>query len=97
VGPAPGRIDEPTNSRAGGTDLRLHHGAQPDAIAGIERALFNTILNVTGRARFDSSPMRARHNLSPPPQGRSFTRVGGAIAWLDAAGKASPVYLDGST
>jgi len=70
---------------------------KPDAIAGIERALFNTILNVTGRARFDIFSYAGRVTIFRllHKARELHAGVGGAIAWLDAAGKAfTGILLD---
>lgn len=60
---------------------------RPDAIAGIERTLFNTLLDVTGRAYFDVFSYKGRTIVF-----RLLERArqlhddhDGAIAWLEAA------------
>jgi DNA helicase II / ATP-dependent DNA helicase PcrA len=68
---------------------------KPDAIAGIERALFNTVLNVTGHACFNifsyagrATVFRLLHKAR-----KLHAAGGGAVAWLDAAAKAFTAIL----
>lgn len=60
---------------------------RPEAIGGIERTLFNTLLDVTGRARFDILSYAGRvtvFRLIYAAQAL-HARCPGAIAWLEAA------------
>ena len=63
--------------------------ARPDAIAGIERTLFNTLLDITGRASFDLLSYKGRVvvfrllEIARQLHGRHT----GAVAWLEAAGR----------
>ena len=63
---------------------------RPSAIAGIERTLFNTLLDVTGRAYFDIFSYHGRvvvfHLLDRARELRDI-HIGG-IAWLEAAANA---------
>ena len=59
----------------------------PEAIVGIERTLFNTVLNATGRARFDLFSYRGRvvvFRLLDSARQLHDVHMGG-IAWLEAA------------
>ena len=70
--------------------MRLFDGAKPDSIAGIERTLFNTLLDVTGRPYFDIFSYRGRvivFNFFTAPDSFIDTHAGG-IAWLEAAARA---------
>ncbi len=60
---------------------------RPDAIAGIERTLFNTLLDVTGRAYFDVFSYKGRTIVFRLlDRARQLHDVHeGAIAWLEAA------------
>lgn len=61
-----------------------------DLIASIERAIFNTVLDVTGRAHFDLFSYRGRvivFRLLETAQ-ELHGLHGGAVAWLEAAAKA---------
>lgn len=61
--------------------------ARPEAITGIERTLFNTLLDMTGRSRFDIFSYDGRvvvFSLLEAAQRLHATHTG-AIAWLDAA------------
>jgi DNA helicase-2/ATP-dependent DNA helicase PcrA len=70
---------------------------RPDAIAGIERTLFNTLLDVTGRANFDIFSYHGRlvvFRLLERALQLHETYISG-IAWLKAAASAfSEVLLD---
>jgi DNA helicase-2/ATP-dependent DNA helicase PcrA len=60
---------------------------RPEAIAGIERTLFNTLLDITGRASFDIFSYAGRvtvFRLLYEAQAL-YGAHGGAIAWLEAA------------
>jgi DNA helicase II / ATP-dependent DNA helicase PcrA len=64
--------------------------SKPDAIAAIERTLFNTLLDVTGRAYFDIFSYHGRFivfRLLDHAQRLHRVHMGG-IAWLEAAAKA---------
>jgi DNA helicase-2/ATP-dependent DNA helicase PcrA len=63
---------------------------KPDAIAAIERTLFNTLLDVTGRASFDIFSYHGRVILFRLlDHARQLHRVHmGGIAWLEAAANA---------
>lgn len=69
----------------------------PDAIVGIERTLFNTLLDITGRAYFDIFSYRGRvivFRLLDHARRLRDSHAGG-IAWLEAAARAfSQVLLD---
>jgi len=68
---------------------------RPEAIAGIERTLFNTILDVTGRASFDifSYPGRVTaFRLLYKAQELRAAHLG-AIEWLEAAANAFAAVL----
>jgi DNA helicase-2/ATP-dependent DNA helicase PcrA len=70
---------------------------KPDAIAGIERTLFNTLLDVTGRPYFDIFSYRGRVIVFRLLEhARQLHRVHmGGIAWLEAAaGAFSQVLID---
>jgi DNA helicase II / ATP-dependent DNA helicase PcrA len=71
--------------------------SRPDAIAGIERTLFNTLLDVTGRTYFDIFSYRGRvivFRLLDHAQQLHDVHMGG-VAWLEAAAKAfSQVLVD---
>jgi DNA helicase-2/ATP-dependent DNA helicase PcrA len=70
---------------------------KPDAIAGIERTLFNTLLDVTGRPYFDVFSYRGRVIVFKLLEhARQLHRVHtGGIAWLEAAaGAFSQVLID---
>lgn len=70
---------------------------KPDAIAGIERTLFNTLLDVTGRPFFDIFSYRGRVIVFKILEhARQLHRVHmGGIAWLEAAARAfSQVLID---
>ncbi len=63
---------------------------RPDAIAGIERTLFNTLLDVTGRPHFDIFSYRGRvivFRLLDHARRLHQIHMGG-IAWLEAAAAA---------
>lgn len=63
---------------------------RPDAIAGIERTLFNTLLDVTGRPYFDIFSYRGRvivFRLLDHARRLHQVHMGG-IAWLEAAAAA---------
>jgi DNA helicase-2/ATP-dependent DNA helicase PcrA len=69
----------------------------PDAIVGIERTLFNTLLDMTGRANFDVFSYRGRVVVFRLlEKGKELHEVQmGAIAWLEAAATAfSDVLID---
>lgn len=62
----------------------------PEAIVGIERTLFNTVLNATGRTRFDIFSYRGRvvvFRLLDSARQLHDVHMGG-IAWLEAAARA---------
>jgi DNA helicase II / ATP-dependent DNA helicase PcrA len=63
---------------------------RPDAIVGIERSLFNTLLDITGRAYFDIFSYQGRVIVFRLlDQARKLHEVSmGAIFWLEAAAKA---------
>lgn len=70
---------------------------RPDLILGVERSLFNTILDVTGRAHFDLFSYRGRvivfRLLEKAEELRQLTD--GAFAWLEAAAEAfTEVLID---
>jgi DNA helicase-2/ATP-dependent DNA helicase PcrA len=69
----------------------------PDAIAGIERTLFNTLLDITGRAYFDIFSYHGRvivFRLLDHAQQLHDVHMG-AIAWLETAANAfSQVLVD---
>jgi DNA helicase-2/ATP-dependent DNA helicase PcrA len=71
--------------------------SRPDAIAGIERTLFNTLLDITGRAYFDIFSYRGRvivFRLLDHARQLHDVHMGG-VAWLEAAAKAfSQVLID---
>jgi DNA helicase II / ATP-dependent DNA helicase PcrA len=70
---------------------------KPDAIVGIERALFNTLLDVTGRVYFDIFSYRGRVIVFKLlDRARQMQRVHmGGIAWLEAAARAfSQILVD---
>ncbi len=71
--------------------------SKPDAIVGIERTLFNTLLDVTGRPYFDIFSYRGRvvvFKLLDHAQQLHRLHMSG-IAWLDAAASAfSQVLID---
>lgn len=61
--------------------------SRPDAIAGIERTLFNTVLDITGRAHFDILSYHGRvivFRLLDEASKLHKKHMGG-IAWLEAA------------
>lgn len=63
---------------------------RPDLIVSVERALFNTVLDVTGRAHFDLFSYSGRvivFRLLEVAQELHDVH-GGAVAWLEAAAKA---------
>jgi DNA helicase II / ATP-dependent DNA helicase PcrA len=63
---------------------------RPEAIVAIERALFNTVLDVTGQARFDVFSYEGRavaFKLIHAAQ-KLYAKEMGGIAWLEAAAKA---------
>ena len=71
--------------------------SRPDAIAGIERTLFNTLLDITGRTYFDIFSYRGRvivfRLLDHARQLHDIYMAG--IPWLEAAAKAfSQVLID---
>jgi DNA helicase II / ATP-dependent DNA helicase PcrA len=70
---------------------------RPDAIAGIERTLFNTVLDITGRGRFDIFSYHGRvvvFSLLDRAK-QLYASHAGAITWLEAAAKAfSKVLID---
>jgi DNA helicase-2/ATP-dependent DNA helicase PcrA len=71
--------------------------ARPGAIAGIERTLFNTLLDITGRAYFDIFSYRGRVIVFRLlAQARQLhDAYMGAVAWLEAAADAfSRVLVD---
>lgn len=62
---------------------------RPDAIFGIERTLFNTLLDITGRASFDLFSYQGRvivFRLLESAKGLHVEHMG-AIAWLEAASR----------
>jgi DNA helicase-2/ATP-dependent DNA helicase PcrA len=69
----------------------------PDAIVGIERTLFNTILNATGRTYFSVFTYRGRvavFRLLDSARQLHGAHMGG-IAWLEAAARAfSDILID---
>jgi DNA helicase-2/ATP-dependent DNA helicase PcrA len=68
-----------------------------DAIVGIERTLFNTLLDMTGRANFDVFSYRGRVVVFRLlEKGKELYEIHmGAIAWLEAAANAfSDVLID---
>ena len=69
----------------------------PDDIVGIERTLFNTVLNATGRTRFDLFSYRGRvivFRLLDSARQLHDVHMGG-IAWLEAAARAfSEILID---
>ena len=71
--------------------------SNPDAIIGIERTLFNTLLDMTGRANFDIFSYRGRVVVFRLlEKGKElYNMYMGAIAWLEAAANAfSDVLID---
>jgi DNA helicase-2/ATP-dependent DNA helicase PcrA len=70
---------------------------RPEAIAGIERTLFNTLLDITGRAYFDIFSYHGRvilYRLLDHARQLHDTHLGG-IAWLEAAAHAfSQILID---
>jgi DNA helicase II / ATP-dependent DNA helicase PcrA len=70
---------------------------RPDAIAGIERTLFNTLLDITGRAYFDIFSYHGRvivFRLLDHARQLHDVHIG-AVAWLEAAaGAFSRVLID---
>ena len=70
---------------------------RPAAIAGIERTLFNTLLDVTGRAYFEIFSYQGRvvvFHLLDRARELQEIHIGG-IAWLEAAAKVfSQVLID---
>lgn len=68
---------------------------RPDSIVGIERALFNTLLDITGRPYFEIFSYRGRllvfHLLARAEELRELQE--GAIAWLEAAAAAFTAVL----
>ncbi|MHB8788478.1 MAG: ATP-dependent helicase [Desulfobulbaceae bacterium] len=69
----------------------------PDAIVGIERTLFNTLLDMTGRANFDVFSYRGRIVIFRLlEKGKELYEIHvGAIAWLETAANAfSDVLID---
>jgi len=71
---------------------------RPDQIIGIERTLFNTLLDITGRAHFDIFSYDGRaivFRLLAEAQKLYGVHMG-AIAWLEAAaGAFSQILIDG--
>jgi DNA helicase-2/ATP-dependent DNA helicase PcrA len=71
---------------------------RPDAISGIERTIFNTILDVTGKSRFDIFSYQGRmlvFSLLAEAQHLHDRHVG-AITWLEEAAKSfSGVFIEG--
>ena len=70
---------------------------RPDIIAGIERTLFNTLLDITGRAYFDIFSYKGRvivfRLLEHARQ--LYNDYAGAISWLEAAANGfSQILLD---
>ena len=70
---------------------------RPDLIVGVERALFNTVLDVTGRAHFDLFSYRGRvivfRLLEKAEELRQLSV--GAFTWLEAAAKSfTEVLID---
>lgn len=68
---------------------------RPDLILNIERALFNTVLDVTGRAHFDLFSFAGRmivFRLLEAAQKLHGLR-GGGIAWLEAAARSFTAIL----
>lgn len=68
---------------------------RPEAIAGIERTLFNTLLDITGRASFDIFSYAGRvtvFRLIYEAHALHAARPG-AIAWLEAAANAFTAIL----
>jgi DNA helicase-2/ATP-dependent DNA helicase PcrA len=63
---------------------------RPDLIVGVERALFNTVLDVTGRANFDLFSYTGRLIVFRLLEtARELHKLhAGAIGWLEAAAKA---------
>jgi DNA helicase II / ATP-dependent DNA helicase PcrA len=61
--------------------------SRPDVIVGIERTLFNTLLNVTGRPYFDLFSYRGRTTVFRLLFCAETLRDAcpGAVAWLEAA------------
>jgi len=70
---------------------------RPEAITGIERSLFNTVLDVTGRSRFDIFSYEGRvvvFRLLDQAQ-QLYAASMGAVEWLEAAANAfSEVLID---
>ena len=70
---------------------------KPEAIIGIERTLFNTLLDMTGQANFDVFSYRGRVVVFRLlEKGKELNEIHmGAIAWLEAAANAfSDVLID---
>lgn len=71
--------------------------SRPAAIIGIERTLFNTLLDITGRAYFDIFSYKGRvivFKLLEQAQ-KLYNDYMGAIAWLELAAKAfSQILID---
>ena len=71
--------------------------SNPDAIVGIERTLFNTLLDLTGRANFDVFSYRGRVVVFRLlEKGKDLYEIHmGAISWLEMAANAfSDVLVD---
>jgi DNA helicase-2/ATP-dependent DNA helicase PcrA len=68
---------------------------RPEAIAGIERTLFNTVLDITSRASFDIFSYPGRVTVFRMIYKAQALRVAhyGAIAWLQAAANEFTVIL----
>ena len=68
---------------------------RPDAIVGIERTLFNTLLDTTGRSHFDIFSYSGRVTVFRLlHEARDLHRAhSGAIAWLEAAANAFAAVL----
>jgi DNA helicase II / ATP-dependent DNA helicase PcrA len=68
-----------------------------EAISAIERALFNTVLDVTGQAQFDIFSYEGRTAVFEliDISGKLYAKNMGAIAWLESAAKAfSNILVD---
>jgi DNA helicase-2/ATP-dependent DNA helicase PcrA len=63
---------------------------RPEAISAIERALFNTVLDVTGQAQFDIFSYEGRTVVFEliDISAKLYAKNMGAIAWLESAAKA---------
>jgi DNA helicase II / ATP-dependent DNA helicase PcrA len=71
--------------------------ARPEAINAIERALFNTVLDITGQAKLDIFSYEGRTAAFEliHAAGKLYAKNMGAIAWLESAAKAFSDILVG--